>query len=197
MADLSPKTKKTEFKFDIGIGKLSFSIDYVTSKGLAQVHEYLIKNNSDNFEESKYPDIMQEEYFEDVVSSTLSSRQNSTKTDSDEFVLITTYENLEDEIKQTKNQHDSQPPKLVSKHKALSTPQETPNLTIPPPELVKKESSDDYHFDNKMLFENNAINEIKFANHDEDMQRDRCKSDTTACLRFKNILSDNFNMQLK
>ena len=167
---VSPRIKKNEFKFDIGLGKLIFQIDYVSKNSLNMIHDLLMKMVSHK-EEAKISldEFLHDEYFEDDIHSTISSRQNSHKNDSDEFVLITTYENLEDEIQAEKEANAA---KLVPKQEARAVSNNTIKEIPAQPELAKKESSEGYKFDNKMLFSNNKDNKFKFSSN-EDYQRDR------------------------
>lgn len=177
------KIKQTEFKFDIGWGKLIFSIDYLTKSSLGGISEKIVQHSSNANEENKDEDsfVLNEDADEYAADPNLSSRPCSNVDDSDEFVLITTYENLEDEIKANNDAKAEKDKKLVAKQEIINIPSEDhKHSEVHKPPRIDK--CDDFKFDSAMLFKNKSA-------CNQDLSRDRCFSDTTAWDRFKNILN--------
>lgn len=160
------KHKQSEFKFDLGFGKLKFNVDYITLTSLVKINEYFDQNEVESCDSmsEKEPD------------------------DSDDFVLITTSGDFEEQQKLKKDVDFET--KLVGNENEKNENDITQKQALT---LEKKNSStDSYEFDTEALFKNrvNPSNKIFKISFDEEQQRLRCNSDNTACSRFKNILSN-------
>lgn len=160
------KHKQSEFKFDLGFGKLKFNVDYITLNSLVKINEYFDQN-------------------EIASCDSLSDKEPD---DSDDFVLITTSGDFGDQQKHEKN--IDYEVKLVGKENEIIENDITQKQALV---LEKKNSStDSYEFDSEALFKNkaNPSNKTFKISFDEEQQRLRCNSDNTACSRFKNILGN-------
>ena len=196
VAKVKSKTKSSEFKFDIGFGKIGFKVDYITIKSLAKINDYLVTNFSqDAHEDENNPfndaNVVAEYFSEhnESISSSKNSRQDQDIDEGDDFVLITTSENFGDAagLEKAIEFHS----KLVLSPK--NEEQKKFTFTEDHQKTMNKqaEKQDDYQFDTEALFRNkvNTSNKKFKITFEEDKNRSRCLSDTTACSRFKNILN--------
>ena len=128
------------------------------------------------------------EYFSEKEESIDSSREITNKVnqdDSDEFVLITSSGKFNESAHE--NPKGSFNIKVVSPRDQTPSQEEKEGLKV---EKRESEDTDGYEFDSEALFKDKAhpLTKFKLSFNDE-QQRMRCYSDTTACSRFKNILS--------
>jgi hypothetical protein len=196
VARVKSKTKSSEFKFDIGFGKIGFKVDYITIKSLAKINEYLVTNfslDANEDENNPFNDTnVVAEYFSEhneSINSSRNSRQDRDVDETDDFVLITTSDNFGDAsgLEKAIEFHS----KLVLSPKFEEQKRFTFNTEHRMTMTKQPEKQEDYQFDTEALFRNkvNPSNKKFKITFDEDKNRSRCLSDTTACSRFKNILN--------
>lgn len=193
VAGVDTHEKTTQYKFDIGFGKLKFDVTYITIKSLAKISDYLVKNFSDNREEEDSPPKTKKvnwEYFsekDESVKKSQGTENGDDLDDSDDFILITTSENFGHSAVSDKNAP------VQFRLQTVPSPKDEmkPRFTFPAQTESSKnqEEEDDYHFGAEALFGKNQKKKFKISFQEEEHQRARCKSDTTACSRFKNILN--------
>jgi len=177
IANLKSKNRSTEFKFDIGFGKIKYEVDYITIKSLAKINEYLTKTfDHESFEEEDSKVVV--EYFSEKANSLNSSKESKGDEEldeSDDFVLITSSDNFGDA-----NIRDFQ-------HSKTEVPKPAPE----PSPMKRMQGEEEYKFDSNALFKNkvpSSKRKVKYQFNQEEKHRKRLNSDTTACSRVKNIL---------
>lgn len=173
-------SKSTEFKFDIGFGSIKYEVDYITIKSLGEINEYLSKGFDEEFIEISDLKVVTE-YFSERWESVHSSKNSRAEIDgeldtSDEFVLITNSDNFGNPTETGKEEE---------KTHALQ-------YEIKPSPSKRLTQEDEYKFNADALFQNkfpSSKRKVKNGFAQQEIQRKRLNSDTTACSRVKNILS--------
>ena len=187
-------TNWSEFKFDIGWGKLKFKVEYVPKSGLSKINEDLTSNyctvqNEDDYDPMQKTKIMAE-YF---GGSTKNSNIEGENEDSGEFELIMTSEANQNKPTNENNHYNTEgyktePQKSSKINQNFKLPSKLEGLK-------DIENFDDFELNPDELFKtNDQINHKNLTSDWElDNLRNRCNSDNTACTRAKNILNERKN----
>ena len=187
-------TNWSEFKFDIGWGKLNFKVEYVPKIGLAKINEDLTSDYSSAQIEDEYDSMYKAQIMTEYFGgSTKKSKIEDENEDSSDFELIMTSE-VSQIPPANKNIHykdiryQTEPQKNAKVNQKFKLPLKLDGLK-------DLENFDDFELDPDELFRTNG--QINHNNLHPDWEldhlRNRWNSDNTACTKVKNILNERKN----
>lgn len=187
-------TKWSEFKFDIGWGKLNFKVDYVPKIGLAKINEDLTSNYwsgnlEDDYDSMDKTQIMAE-YF---GGSTKNSKAQDDNEDSSDFELIMTSEAYQNPTANENINYKDQ--RYRTEHQQKTKANQDFKLPLNLRGLKDLENFDDFELNPDELFRTSGYINHNSLNSDWDLDnlRNRWNSDNTAWTRVKNILNERKN----